>query len=647
MSVELVKHDGSAASVERKPSYTVTRKPLAVLPSTHQVKVESVWWLKQLSLWLMMLPVTILKEVKPTTVGFGRVAVAWANFVHQPERAAAAKQAEKNEHSKAHERLARSRRARLIGSLVALLVMVGGFWYLVATQHWLTWVGAALVIVAIFDGIGHIGEEKEKPPPPPLPQILTENVPLSQITKAILQAFEREGFPEGSVGVAEPLRWDPARMEYTIGISAADLIKPEHLRAIERAIGADDYSIRNLATGSATVRKLQIKVGDPLATTPEPPFLPSRSRSVTDYLDLGISVGDVDFALKFAALHVAVVGKTGSGKTEGMLRNIIDRLSACRDVVLWGIDLQGGPEFPLWRGVIRKYAKTPEQASQLLDSAQAEIDRRMEELERLAYSDEEGTKSKWHAGMGPHLIIIIDEFAVFSPWNGKGQYEDFNLMAQLERVIRTGRKVWVTLILATQKTGNADFGSTVISSQIGIKILMACEETDTVRMLSVEQRDAGWSPHLFAPAEDDNPRDAGKCYLESPRHRTPDIYRTYMAMDPDEVKRRARIREADGLPELTGKVKQSQVIDMVEVPEVLAAVESVFAEAGNPEKMPTRDILAALSENGLELSADELADELRPYGLRPLDKRWRPTPMENAVKGYGLADVQKAIRDLS
>jgi hypothetical protein len=605
---------------------------------------EVLFGLRWFVAWFPWFPILAVKELKPVAIGIGKVGNHWSNLVMQPKREKAVEQAEKNEHAKQYKSLVKSRTARAIvtgviavAGLVTLLVVV-------LSAHWTTTVAVLLMIAVVLDLIGRSGKPKTEKSNAALPKVLHESVPLSQVTKSILQTFEREGFPENSVAIAEPLRYDVARMEYSIGIKSEDEIKAEHLRAIERAIGAKDYAIRNLATNTASIRRLCIRIGDPLAVVEEPPFLPSRSRSITDYLDLGETTGDVPFALKLAGIHTAIVGKTGSGKTEGLMWTMIDRLSACRDAVIYGIDLQAGPAFPMWRNVIQKTAYNEEDAEALLAEVQEEIDRRMLVLQKLAMSDDDtADASKWNAEMGPALVIFIDEFAVFSAWNGS-KNKPIDLMGALERVIRTGRKVWVTLVMATQKSGNNDFGSTVISSQTGIKILLACEESDTVRMLSVEKRDAGWSPHALTPATDEEANDAGKAFVFSPRHTTPDIYRSYMAMEPLEVKRRARQREADGLPQLGGGVSIRKPLPKpkVEVPEILSQVRAAFEVAGDPDWLTTVELLDRMN---VAMTEAKLATKLRPYGVVPGKL---PRNLDRSQpRGYALAEVVSALGSVS
>jgi hypothetical protein len=609
-------------------------------PTPRQIWVITVWRTVQVARVLPRLPWLLLRELAPIGLGLWKVTSAWARWCAASQYREDANQAEGNARAKAGDSVEKRRTARKIVSTILFFAAVAGLWWMWVARPWWWLVALGVIVVAALDAVGRSGRENpEFLPPMALPAVLSDNVPLDQITKAILGALDREGFEPGSVGLARPLMWDPARSEYRISLSVRDALKPEHVRSIERSIGARDYSIRNLATDTSTVRQLVIRVGDPLAI-PEPiPWIPTGTRSVKDPLDLGVSAGELPFAVRFSGVMVAVVGRTGSGKSKGMLWAIIDRLSACSDVVLWGIDLQAGPALPMWRQVIQRAAYTPEDAEALLAAAQVEVDRRMQILQQVAESDDdEDDTDEWHPGLGPALVIVFDEYALAADYDGKKKDQD--LLGAVERIVRTGRKVWVTLILATQKTGNSDFGSRVVATQLGVKILMACAEEDTVRLLSTQHRDAGWAPHALQPGVEGDPRDAGKCYLSSPTHDLPDIYRCYMAMTPGEVKRRARQRAEDGLPSLQGR-RVFDAIDAVEVPRMLAAVESAFEEAGSQDEMPTVELLERLGVP--ELTAQKLAEQVRP--LEPT--RWRVEPGSNKfVRGYRLEDVQRVIQEL-
>jgi hypothetical protein len=174
--------------------------------------------------------------------------------------------------------------------------------------------------------------------------------------------------------------------------------------------------------------------------------------------------------------------------------------------------------------------------------------------------------------------------------------------------------------------------------------MLACDPRDTVTTLGPERRDMGYSPHTLSPGVEGDPRDAGKCYLDSPRHRTPDIYRSFAPGTTAEVKRRARQRIADGLPTLTDR-DQDDAIDVAEVPPLLMAIERVFAEAGFPEWMATQDLLAALRDDHPDLTEMQLAAGV-PVDRDESGSRKRRAGDRHAVRGYLLSSIQRAMESL-
>jgi hypothetical protein len=586
--------------------------------------------------WAVLhLHLIVWREARPTGVGLVVIARAirdWQRCAEDQDRNDAME--DRTAAGKLSEKLrpARARRFWLLAVLLA--ATVGGGWWAFAVYGWPVPLLSGLAVFGLADLLGRRVSPVEDPvSPPPMPVLIDDpDVPIRQLQQQILDTFEREGFAPGAVGVAMPLTYDPARMDYRMAITCLDEVKPQHLRAIERSIGAADFAARNLATASSTIRLLVIRRGDPLANVPPPSRLPVASRSIVEGLDLGESAGDVDFVIPAAGVHIAVIGKTGSGKSKGCLWAIIDRLSVCDDAVLWGVDLARGPALPMWRGVIQRAAYTVDDTAALLEAALAEIDRRMAVLTALAEDDDpDNDTDEWQSGLGPALVVVVDEFALLAAFNGEKGRAD--LLARVETIVRTGRKVWVTLVLGTQKSGNSDLGSTTMASQIGVKILLACAEGDTVKMLGTEARDAGWAPHHLRPSVEGDPRDAGKAYVDSPRHRTPDVYRCWSPMPVREVKDRARQRIADGLPTLDG----GTTADAVEVPEVLAWLEARFGERRAAE-LRTAELVEA---SGGRWSAETLAAAVREHGFGP-----RPLTGGRA-RGYHLADVETAIEHLS
>jgi hypothetical protein len=74
----------------------------------------------------------------------------------------------------------------------------------------------------------------------------------------------------------------------------------------------------------------------------------------------------------FLHRHALIGGTTGAGKS-GIVNVILAYLVACRDVVIWAVDLKGGMELRPWATCIQLLAFTPEQATELFRDAVTEV----------------------------------------------------------------------------------------------------------------------------------------------------------------------------------------------------------------------------------------------------------------------------------
>lgn len=650
----------------------VAARPI-LLPREH-LAAASRWYLRKLGRdlgWLVTHPFHLpARELTPIAQGVRVTWHAWRDWQTEARLGLVLDQMKQGDPGYATtakdyaDKCAGHRRFSFVVALIVLVAVAVAWWlvpyvlidrwpipdWLVETPlvpDWLaaTWIvpdwvlAGGLVAAAALDIIGRRHPDLDAPPPPKPRTPLTEGMPLRHLEEQILDCLH-----EQNVRAEKACHmWVHAGAEYRVNLQHDDPIKQEHLRAVERYIAARPLSVRLINDGrDAGVSQLRVQTKDPLAGIRVTEFFPTGSLSCLDYLPLGRAGGEQPCALRLVGSHSGLVGRTRAGKTESALWTIIDRLSACRDAVIWGIDLQNGPAFPMWRGVIQEVAYTPEDALLLLQMALDEIARRMAILRGLAESDEDDTAgTTWTPDLGHYLFIIIDEFALTAAYNGMGEMKDEpNLVKPLKEIIRIALKVGVQLILASQKTGNSDFGDSVISSQISIKILMACMERDTVTMLSTTQRDQGWAPHLLQPFQSkEDPRDAGVAYIESPVHSLPERYK-FDYWPEGEVKRRARQRLADGLPSLDDSAA-NVVTDAVEVPEILVQVKRTFARLGHPELAPTKEILADL---GPGWTAQKLAEALKPYKMEP--DQQRTGAGANPVRGYFRDDLDAALQGL-
>lgn len=556
----------------------------------------------------------VLREVIPVVRGMGKVTEGYLRWHAAPGLAAAAATAEtanKKSDKLTHYHTVRARHTKV--SVIAGLGLAGGGFYLYEYHAtWLVIIG--FVILVLLDLVGRRGQPTVITEHAPIHrQPIAEGMPLQQITASIISVFDEEiGLnADGSSKVLPvgAVQWDMARKQWRQEVSTYAEMKLAHARALERGLGAPDDSIRFLKVPeTATSKLIVIQYGDPIPVLPCVPDRPMGSLTINDAVVLGESTGDYEFALHFAGAHVIVMGATGAAKTSVHLNNIIDSFSVSRDAVMWGIDLTRGPLFSMWRGVIQKKAYTPDEADALLDMVLAEIDRRAQILDDIANDDDPtNDTSEWNTDLGPALVIIVDEFPEAAKYNGTPK-DSLNLLEKMERVYRTGRKFLVSMVIGIQKMGNADTGSTVVSSQSGQVIAGPCTMADTVAVFGTEGRDYGYAPHNLKPGTKTALNDAGKAFVYAPGF-GPDVVRGYGAMAPGEIKRRARERELIGLPLLTGG-SAPPALEAVVMPPALAALEEAMTALGGA-LVPTRMVLDYLTEAGGKWTAAGLAKALR------------------------------------
>jgi hypothetical protein len=208
--------------------------------------------------------------------------------------------------------------------------------------------------------------------------------------------------------------------------------------------------------------------------------------------------------------HGLFGGATGSGKSGG-LNVLMGNLVACRDVVIWAIDLKKDMELKTGGSCIGRLATTPEQAIALLGDAVAILQARAELLAATG-------RRAWEISPDmPALVIIIDEYAELAD-------DAPDAMSDTDSIARLGRAVAVTLIAATQRPTQKAMGQGAVRSQMDLRICFRVRERKDVDLvLGQGMLRAGWDAHnLNAP---------GKFLVSAPEHNTPKRARAYLLTD--------------------------------------------------------------------------------------------------------------------
>lgn len=582
-----------------------------------RVVATSKWWARHGGKALLTLtthsPIIVARELGPILRGLVRVVKAFAEWLTCAKYEGAIRDAEPKDRHKAQKDAEDRKKGRRLAAAAGFAVLGGGTWWLIAAQP-LWAIAAGLVAVAALDLIGRAGRAPQDKPVILPTGPITEGVPLSSLRAEVAKSLEEQGLEAAVVMPA------PVAHGWTIPYHSRQAIEDEHLRALERELQIRPRSITQIrAADNAARGELRVMLSDPLAAVIESPEYPAGSLSIYRPLQLGVSADHEPWCESFLRTHFSLIGASQSGKSS-CLWEIVYLLRLCPEVELDGIDLTDGPAFSACRRAFRRRATDKDGAQKVLADAVKLIKQRAAELSRLAEADDtpdDYDEKHQPTAAEPQRTVLIDEFAQVSA--------DEDLLPLVEYILRYGAKCAVNLGIAGQGTSVDDFGKSVIRGQIMLKILFACARQDVLTLFGKDARDQGFRPDLLEVSNGDDPRDAGKCFVQSARSKTPMMRRAHR-LEQAEVRRRDRM--------LGGRNAQAGSVEAVEVPHVLAVLERAV---GGREHVPTAEVLDALGE---EWNAKRLSLALAEYHLGP-DQHPR-----TKARGYWRQDIEKAIRDL-
>ena len=299
-----------------------------------------------------------------------------------------------------------------------------------------------------------------------------------------------------------------ARFALARGQTIADVIAK--LPAIESGLGVFRGAVRAVPTPDDLANRFELRVldRDPHADAITWPG-PSIS-SITEPVDFGPFEDAAPVRVLFLRRHALFGGATGSGKSRG-LNVLMGNLTACRDVVIWAVDLKRGMELGPWASCIDRLATTPAEARALLADAVAILEGRAGDLAASGRRVWEPSPDR------PALVVIVDEYAELAE-NVPEAASD------ADSIGRRGRAVAVTLIAATQRPTQKAMGQGALRSQMDVRVCFRVRERrDVDLILGQGMLTAGWQAHtLNAP---------GKFLISAPEHDTPRRARAYLVTD--------------------------------------------------------------------------------------------------------------------
>ena len=333
-----------------------------------------------------------------------------------------------------------------------------------------------------------------------------------------------------------------ARFRLARGQTITDVIA--RIPALESGLGTFRGAIRIYPTPDDLANRCELRVLD---MDPHADAIPWRGPSVTSItqpIDFGPFEDATPCRVLLLRRHGLSGGATGGGKS-GWLNVLIGNLAACRDVVIWAIDMKKGMELGPWAPCIDRLATTPDEARALLADAIAILEA------RAALLAARGQRVWEPSPDMPALIILIDEYAELVD-DAPGAVKDADSIA------RRGRAVAVNLIAATQRPTQKAMGQGAVRSQMDVRICFRVRERKDVDLiLGQGMLAAGWNAHtLNAP---------GKFLISAAEHDTPRRARAYLVTDQavadtasryadyrpelDDVSRRALTERHDAVPQ--------------------------------------------------------------------------------------------------
>jgi hypothetical protein len=301
-----------------------------------------------------------------------------------------------------------------------------------------------------------------------------------------------------------------ARLRLARGQTITDVMAK--VPAIESGFGTQRNAIRVYPTPDDLANRCELRVLDRDPHAGAIPWHGPSVTSITEPIDLGPFEDAEPCRVLFLRRHAILGGATGAGKSGG-LNELLANLAACRDVVIWAIDLKRGMELRPWAACIDRLATTPQEAAALLADAVTVLYGRAQHLADHGWREWEPSERT------PVLVIIIDEYAELAE-------QAPGAMKHTDTIARLGRAPAVTLIAATQRPTQKVMGQGAVRSQMNIRIAFRVQEQrDVDLILGQGKLKDGWHAHkLNAP---------GKFLVSSPEHDNPRRARAYLITDDD------------------------------------------------------------------------------------------------------------------
>ncbi|WP_019358002.1 hypothetical protein [Streptomyces sp. AA1529] len=431
-----------------------------------------------------------------------------------------------------------------------------------------------------------------------------------QAAEAVRRALVSEGIAVAAVEAGRHYSWG---WEVTVRLKKgkpSDLISKAPELETPLDLPTDGLLCQPMRKRRAQV-VLRLVEGDPFEEMPALPERKPNSVQMRDRSLVARRMDGQDTRLSFLGQHFITIASSGGGKSV-TLRTIGDVLTACEDVVVIDLDPGGNGLEPLAEavGVRVVGADSMHIIEAVLEKVLKIAKARATLLGKLGMGDNWVPSPRY-----PAIVTLLDEYPQLSQ----------RAKALVVAILRVGRKARVQIGLAAQEATKDAIGAAIADS-IALKIVGPSRHQDIVQVFGTGAGANGWRPDRLHPAQGEDPADAGKVYIMGGGSTDPLIHK-FIAMGPQEGKRRAAERAAAGRPWIDAESLDAAGVsfdDLDEVrpverlPEPIELARAAFTAAEDPPRMTSADLFDYVAAAAPERWAPEDDEDIEPARNRYL-----------------------------
>lgn len=378
---------------------------------------------------------------------------------------------------------------------------------------------------------------------------------------------------------------------------------------------------------------LRLVQSDPFANMPGAPERKANGYRMRDKQTVAHRMDGTTFDVSLLGVHVIVIASSGGGKSV-IMRALADTQTACSDVLVGDLDPGGNGLAPLAEalGVREVGLDAMGQIETILDQALKIAKARPGLFAKL------GMKENWEpTPERPAIVLFIDEYPQLSD----------RAKELAVKILQTGRKSRVQLVLAAQEATKDSIGKAIADS-IALKIVGPSRHQDVIQVFGAGAIAEGWRPDRLDPAEGDavgdDLRDASQAYIRGAGSREP-LKHKFLFLEGKEGRRRARERAAAGRPTVDAESLAAAGLDhfgateadrlRVDLPKIVMMARGAFAAADDPKFLSTLAIWEYLAAHDPESWALTLFGEDEIKARRAAAQRVS-AELKKAVEVMGL-----------